>query len=353
MIKSKCLYLFSFFVVFSTTCLFPGLLPDNVVMVSPNKYCKIKDLKTWDYLTATDKPLGLCKSPFSAVLGIQIHKNLCKTATLIVLQSSDGIISSLFVGEYQRFFVLQANLSRRKGSWVDAKNLRKGLVLRGYGKKNLVVKDIEHINLQTGTDLYEISLNNPNTFYLVDSNGNRILTHNIFGVDDLMILGTGFLIGAVIGGTIGGSYAAYKAYSKGVLSTKTVAEGVLVGALVGGAATAITYYGIYLGYLHFAGAIKALKAAGANAEQAREAFAFFSANKEVIYFIGTTSVGTEISAGVIAAGTIENYVEETAKREYEDTDFSKVNLKVGEITTIKIQGKTSKEYKVFRMIREK
>ncbi|MCK4650996.1 hypothetical protein KAT08_02350 [Candidatus Babeliales bacterium] len=54
MIRSKCFYLFSFFIVFQTTFLFSGLFSDNVIMISPNKYCKVKDLKPGDCVTALD-----------------------------------------------------------------------------------------------------------------------------------------------------------------------------------------------------------------------------------------------------------------------------------------------------------
>ena len=326
MLRYKLFYCFISFSIFNPTCLFPGLFSDNIIFVLPNKYYRMKDLRPGNSITSLDDTsdqLNLCSSNVS---GIRLNKNFLDTAILIILKPNRGTQSFIMVGGDQKFCISTDDYKQKKEEeadlWINAENLEKGLRLRGYNNTSLVVRDVKRINLKENVDFYEMTLNHSHTFYLVDSNGNRILTHNLFGLDDLIIIG----IGCLIGGLIGGGFAAYKSYKKNILSAKTVGKGVLVGALIGGAGTTIAYYGIIAGAKYLPIIMENAETfIATHFEEVKKVIEIARQNPKVAYFVGGTITGAASAMYLFIDESICDFVDETAKRENEDIDFSEID----------------------------
>lgn len=323
MSRSRWFYLFVYLFIFNKNFLFPGLLPGNIVSTEQNKCCSVKDLDLGDRVVSSCSAYQL-RNVYRNVSGIKLNRNLLDTAVLIILKSDIGMISSIMVGCNQKFCIQTNDVEQNitSISWVDAKDLKKGFWLTGYDNTNFMVKDIEYVKFKNSVDSYEISLNYNHTFYLVDSNGNRILTHNIFGVDDFIVIGVGVLIGAIVGGCI----TIYKCYKKRTMSKKTVAKGVLVGALIGGAATAVTYYGIYFGAKYLPIIMGKIETIVMKLPAIEKIISTARANPKYSYFIGLTIPAMASAAYSSMKEKIDDFVDETEERENEDIDFSEIDL---------------------------
>ncbi len=313
---------FSYFLLFiicgNTTSLFPGLLPENIVYLSHNKFCKVKDLKPGKQITSIDASADHSGPTQSEITGIKVTRNFLDEGVLIVLETEEEEISSILVGSHQRFCVLK---NHGEWAWVEAERLKDGLRLCGYGDKSLRVKDVQRIKLEQKNDLYEISLDNPHTFYLADSNGNRILTHNILGLFGWFVLG-----GAVVGALCGGGYAAYKAYKKDVVSAGTIAKGAVIGAFFGASAVAITYAGIYFGAKYLPVILSKLATYGMKSKTLKPLVEAIKKDPERARFIGGQALA--LVGGIftfVGIPMIDNLINETERRENEDIDFSEVD----------------------------
>lgn len=126
--------------------------------------------------------------------------------------------------------------------WVNAKDLQIGDRIRGSRNNFLEVANVQEITFEEKQDFYELSLKDNYTFYLIDSAGHYVLTHNI-GL--LSTIG----IGALIGGIFGGVYVAWQSHKKGILSKEVLFKGVIYGAAVG-VATALIIYGVVYLYMN-------------------------------------------------------------------------------------------------------
>lgn len=210
--------------------------------------------------------------------------------------------------------------------WIEAKDLEIGNLLMGYRGTNLSVIDIRCKKLRNDTDSYDMSLKTDHTFYIKDSRGNLVLTHNIFGIDDLVIIGIGTLAGSLIGGAI----TSYKAHNKGVLSTGVVIKGVLVGAAIGGVTTAVTYYGVIVGREYLPVIIDNVEEFAVTfSEEIRKTIEAVRNHKGVAYFVYTTIPTAATAALTFGVRVISNFTDETSRRENEDINFSEINFKEG------------------------
>ncbi len=223
-----------------------GLLPESIVETGKNEFKMVQDLKKGDTVISMAEDQEECRLYKTEVLDLMVKDGGTKSAILLELRDSDGKSGLLMVGEDQKFYrmdvlhKLKPKLinSIKKGKekylnlflnaiWASAGDLKVGDRIRGSQYNELEVVKAERVEFNSKVDLVELSLKEHHTFYLIDSEGHYVLTHNI-GVL------TCIWIGALIGGIAGGGYAAWKSHKKGILSVKTVAKATLVGVLVGG-----------------------------------------------------------------------------------------------------------------------
>ena len=187
--KLKQFFLIIFVVISSNVSLIhAGLLPDNIVITGPNQCCKIKNLRVGDWILASGSTRYNLRERYCTVDGIKINGDSTNVATLITLESENGIISSLMVGEGQRFCVTHDKDSR-SFEWTEAHALELESFILGYENKIFKITGVQKIDLGCNTDLYEMSLNPNETFYVLDSNGNPILTHNVIGILGWILIG--------------------------------------------------------------------------------------------------------------------------------------------------------------------
>lgn len=327
MFKSK-FYLLSFlFLLLNKNFLSAGLLPDNIIYLGKNRCCPIKKLAIGDLVVSTCSSRNVLNN----ISGIKVNKNTANSAILLTLESKEKILSSLMVGADQRFCA-QIDPNNDDLRWIGAESLEENMLLLGNNNAKLKIRDIQNVMLENSTDLYEISLNPNNTFYLVDSNGNLILTHN-FG---WLILLKGILIAAGIGGIIGGGIGAgiviYKSYAKEEkISASTVVKGVIVGAATGAAVAAVTYAGVYVALEYFPIFLSKLSTFLGGSEKAALALKTFASNNLVkAVFIGTTIKEDGISYAKTTCNLIDENVEkfvlEAEKREKAAINFSGIHI---------------------------
>jgi len=338
--KLRCFYYFLFLFIFSPSYVFSGLLPDNVIYTGQDGCCAVKELKLGDHVVCSNPTPYQLRHTYGSVSGIKLNRGFVSRATLLVLESSKGAISSIMVGSDQKFCIqLDAcdyDDESVSVSWIDAAYLQQNMFLFGYNNEKFKVKDIQDVEFPGSIDLYEISVGRSSTFYLLDSNGNRLLTHNVIGIVGVLI------IGAVVGAVVGGSLVVYKSYVKKIkVSSSTVLKGCLVGAVSGAALAAVTYYGICLGVKYapsFVDKIFASSGAAAKTKVALngvvksaavekkilQALAVLAKLKKTI-FIGVVATEAVSHSAKSSYGFIDQKIEdlvvETERREGEDVDF--------------------------------
>ena len=179
MLRSIWFYLFIYLFIFNQNFLFSGLLPENIILTKNNKCCSVKNLDLGDQVASSSPTSYQLRNIYSNVSGIKLNRNSTNSATLLTLESRKKTISSIMVGLDQKFCV---QINAYDFVWLEAEDLEPNMLVLGYNNKKFRVRDVQAIEFENSIDLYEISLNPNNTFYLIDSNGNRILTHNVFGV---------------------------------------------------------------------------------------------------------------------------------------------------------------------------
>ena len=327
--------------ILNVNSLFSGLLPDNIVLVSKNTYCSVKDLDLGKQVISLGSTEYNLRDRYSYISGVRITGGCTKHASLLTLESAKRKISSLMVGQGQRFCVLtDDSWANQPYMWVEAQRLEPGMFILGYNNTKFKVRDVQEIEFKSNTDSYEISLSQYNTFYIIDSNGNPILTHNVLG-----LLGW-IIIGALIGGVFGAGISIYKAYARNVsISASSVLKGFLIGAVTGAVAAAVTYYGIYLGSKYILPMLDKCRVdlalryptlnPGSTMSAIMEKWALIKypqleAAKKV-FFVGLSTgivapLATKMGYNVIDQ-TIEDFVRETERREGENINFVETNIR--------------------------
>ncbi|MBD3272919.1 hypothetical protein GF385_01020 [Candidatus Dependentiae bacterium] len=321
---------FIFLFLITTKNIFSGgLLPEAVIEVGEDKCKMLKDLSIGDNVISMDEDEKECLLYDTKVT--RLKKRRLTTATLLELKSDDGKKGLLLVARDQKFFKINAlsklrpklikNVKQGKKKylkillnaiWVSAKNLKVGDKIRGSQYNELEVTKVEYVKFDKKIDFYELSLDKLHTFYVIDSAGHYVLTHNL-----------GFWaavgIGALIGGIIGGGYAAWISHRNGVLSARTVLMGVVIGGLIGGISAAAVYGGVSLWAKYGPTIIGKISEFIAEHERVKDAVIYFKKHREAII--------TAFNAAIVfGKKNIREFVEETFRRQAEDIDFSEIDL---------------------------
>lgn len=314
--------------------MFSGLLPETLVEVGEDECKMIKSLSVGDNIISMDENDKECLLYDSKIT--RLKKRRLTTATLLELKSEDGKKGLLMVARDQKFFRTSAlrklNPELLKGTyrsreqylkkiideiWIKAKDLEVGDRIRGSQYKELEITMVEYVKFKKKTDFYELSLNEHHTFYVVDSAGHYVLTHNL---GFCAAVGIGILIGAVLGG----GYAAWESHRNGVLSAKTVIAGVVRGGIIGGISAAAIYGGIALWAKH--GPYVMGKAAELTEfidkyEWIKDISVYYEKHKKPV----RAAFGL---ATLYGGKNIREFVKETVMRESADIDFSGVDTVV-------------------------
>lgn len=320
----------------SATNIFSGLLPESYIWIDSCRSRSIRDLNHGDSIVVSGYESDFQNLNYSKISEIKLSEKSLESAILITLKSNNGELSTLTVDDNQMFCIPgNCNGINERSSlpslWLKAVDLKKDLQIRGYNE-NFTIDNVQQVDLNWQTDLYELSLEHNHTFYIADTNGNYILTHNIICT---LIIGTciGAVIGAVIGGTAGGTIAAYNAYGYDTMSTKIIVKGVVVGAIIGGAAGCTIYLGCY-GGVALANIIPKLTAKIIPLVIKNPIITKAVAkllNQCSISFLGTVTcimIGTTMIKSVeLTNEEVGDFVEETARRKKADIDFSSIKFK--------------------------
>ena len=201
------LILFTIFLSTTPTKLFSSLLPENVVQIGKNKYKEVQDLCPEDLIVTLNDNFGPKEFCRTRILDLQQTKS-SRYAVSIELQSENGNAGSITIGQDQKFFNIDAfhelkndlrHSAKNKEQylefllevvWVDARNLQVGDRIQGGQGSSLTVTSVKEIEFDHKQNFYKLSLKHHHTFYLVDSGGNCILTHNEDGIIAHTIFGT-------------------------------------------------------------------------------------------------------------------------------------------------------------------
>ncbi len=235
-----------------------SLLPDSLVLADYNEIKSVEKLEIGDQLITIDDNKSydvLLNKTF--VTGIKLSLPCNEKIVSINIESEDGICGNLKVGGDQKFYNLGGiaklkhkllkNVKAEKRDflelmlrvvWISAKDLKVGMELLGINATKLTVTNVEFIEPDEDAFLYDISIGHPHTFFLADSSGNVLLTHNIIALPTaLWIIGICSSIGAIIG------VRTVIKKTRGKASKKAILSGALVGGIIaGGVATGVIYF---------------------------------------------------------------------------------------------------------------
>ena len=271
MFKFKYILIFSF-LVFSFGSVFSNLLPGNVIQVGKEKCSFVGDLVQNQLVATLDErtPGRFCRTHLD---NIYKKEEFSDRAMLIEFKSMNGDVGLLMVGEEQYFHrqgvleklkhKLLSSVKRNKRkllkillkvAWVKASDLNVGDKLKGRHGETLFVKTVKEIKFDKQMDFYELSLKRHHTFYLVDTAGNYILTHNFGPITTCVLVGAAILgaIGTTAGIIHGYCSAKNSSMTEGGPTKKEIARKVLIHGAVGGAIGAVA--GAVIGLCYYASA---------------------------------------------------------------------------------------------------
>jgi hypothetical protein len=243
----------------------PNLLPGTVVQIGRNEYSYVENLQKGQLVVTQHEELP-GEFHRTKIFEILKRENHTDRAVLVELKPKNGESGLLMVGEGQYFhrqnaaaklkpkLLKHVKQGKKKALkvllnalWVKAEDLKVGDKLIGKNGKSLYVTRVELVELNEKLDSYEISLKHHHLYYLVDTAGNHVLTHNIGVAVVCMIIGG--LSCAIGGGAYGNKQAHKKSKRVGGPTKKEVAKEVLIdgaiGAVIGVAAgAAIAWLGV-------------------------------------------------------------------------------------------------------------
>ncbi len=338
MIKSKQILLLILSIIYSTN-IFSGLLPETMIYTGNNQSCNVKNLNIGNLIVSSK--ISKSRLVYNNISGIKLHKQASNFVTLITLESKQNILSSLAIGTQQRFCakINQDDNDITSFFWIEAEDLNSNMQILGYNNEIFKVVNVQNIELKNPTDLYEISLIPNNTFYILDSNKNLILTHNISW---LMVFFITVGCATIIGGGAGAGLVIHKSYVKKVkINKRTVARGFLIGAATGAAIGAVTYGGIWLGVKLVPILLKHLSSAATYVTKTRHvAKPIAMKTIDLAKYPTITKLGEAIFIGTIiknvsipAANTgynfinqsVEEFIQDVESRENEEIDLSGID----------------------------
>jgi hypothetical protein len=227
----------------------PNLLPGTVVQIGRNEYSYVENLQKGQLVVTQHEELP-GEFHRTKIFEILKRENHTDRAVLVELKPKNGESGLLMVGEGQYFhrqnaaaklkpkLLKHVKQGKKKALkvllnalWVKAEDLKVGDKLIGKNGKSLYVTRVELVELNEKLDSYEISLKHHHLYYLVDTAGNHVLTHN-FIVSILLSVAIGFASGGA--GTAGGLLV-YKKLKGEVVTNGELADAALKGAYVGAA----------------------------------------------------------------------------------------------------------------------
>ena len=194
-----------FFILLSLLCvvnLDANLLPDTLVRTGSYTFSNVEALEFGDSLLSVNDNYNdnnlQCVLDRARVVQKKLMPSYVNRVTKLELVSSSGRRGYLYIGKKQRFYRWNA-LAELKPKllkhvkeknrefleillrviWVKAKDLKKGDKLLGLNNDVVTVIKVKTIELEESIDSYDLSLTWPHTFFVVDSSGNSLLTHNI------------------------------------------------------------------------------------------------------------------------------------------------------------------------------
>ncbi|MBN2478665.1 MAG: hypothetical protein JXA94_00390 [Parachlamydiales bacterium] len=159
-------FLFSFF-VFSTSN--PTLLRDTFIKINLNEIKRIQDLHEGNEVLSLEMV-----TKQAIVLKLVKIKKIEKIITKELVKITTNI-GALIVGVDTKFYNPESN------EWIVAKNLTTKDKLFNLIQGCLSIEQIDLLNLDEPTELYEILIEAPHVYFIQDSNGNLILVHNNLG----------------------------------------------------------------------------------------------------------------------------------------------------------------------------
>lgn len=328
MFYSKSLRVLYFIFLFSLCSknVFSGLFPENVIQVGKNKYQFVGDLREGQLIATLDE-----KDPYhfhrTHLDNLKLNKKHSNKAVLIELTPDSGEAGLLIIGEDQVFYrqgvldnlksKLLSKVKRKNRRllkillnviWVKAKDLRVGDKLKGNYGIVLTVTNVKNIELNKKMDFYELSLKRHYTFYLIDSSGNSVLTHNMCFIAAFVLWTAG---GSAISGLLGGGYAAVKSHYNGGITKEKVFTGVKIGAAIGAGIGGAIAIGIAL-----------------TPWVSAKVISFLAKHKSIAKGLSYINEHWKLISSTIAAGInygkdkISEFLNKTSAMESEDIDFS-------------------------------
>ncbi|KKP23791.1 MAG: hypothetical protein SZ59_C0003G0015 [candidate division TM6 bacterium GW2011_GWF2_28_16] len=229
---------------------FADLLPGSVVQIGKDNYSNIENLKI-NQLIATQYEKSPEEFHQTKIFDVFTLEKYSDKAVVIELTPEEGESGLLMVGCNQ-YFERQNALTKlkpkllekvKKGKkkalqillnaiWVKAEDLKVGDMLVGKDGQTLRVTEVKPFEFKEKQDFYEISLKHHHMYYLLDTAGNHVLTHNIepFTICALIVAGCSAI--GVVGGVV---YAYKRSRREGGPTKKEVATRMFWGSVIGAA----------------------------------------------------------------------------------------------------------------------
>ncbi len=239
---------------------FSDILPGSVLQIGKDTYSNVENLKIGE-LIATKNEKSPEEFTQTEIFDVLTLKKYSDKAVIIELTPEEGNAGLLIVGcnqyfERQNAFTkLKPKLLKtvKKGKekalkilcnavWVKAEDLKVGDELVGKDGQTLRVTKFKPFEFKEKQNFYEISLKDHHMYYLLDTAGNHILTHNIepFTICALIVAGC-----SLVGGGCGVAYKYMRSRRENGPTKKEIAIGMFWGCLIGAVVGAVISVYIY------------------------------------------------------------------------------------------------------------
>ncbi len=161
---------------FNTTSLFSGLLPDTIILTGSSELKKVEDLEVGDGILI----YSIRRHEVNAVLAPIKKIRTKKSKKLVLIDTNTGYLK---VGLDQKLY------NRKHLKFVKAKKFKVGDKLFSPEVGELFVTDVYIHEVEDKVELYDITIDGENIFFILNSRGDPVLAHNIDPVSTACILG--------------------------------------------------------------------------------------------------------------------------------------------------------------------
>ena len=158
--------LFVGFLFFNTTSLFAGLLSDTIILTGLSDFKKVEDLKVGDGVLIYNIPRHDVDRELSPINKITKKKK----KKLVLINTNTGYLK---VGEDQKLY------NREALKFIKAKEFKVGDKLFSPTVGELIVTDVYIHEVDNKVELYDISIDGANLFFILNSRGDPVLVHNV------------------------------------------------------------------------------------------------------------------------------------------------------------------------------